>query len=442
MDLCFKSEQSNDEQLMQQLDHLFRRESSRLTAALVRLLGPGHLQLAEDAVQETMLKAMRNWSYHGMPPNPSAWLNKAAKNAAIDLIRRESSLLRKLKLFSDEVDQIAGTREFEEVFDSSRTIEDDQLRLMFLCCHPDLKTEDQTALMLRSLCGLSVKEISMAYLLPETTLQQRLTRAKRTLKRKKTEFSIPDDADFPRRLETVHQGLYLMFNEGYSTHSGEVAIRRDLCLEAIRLTRILLTHPCGQASQTHALLALMLFQAARLPARTDAYGEIVLLENQDRTQWDRKLITEGLEILKVSMRDNSLSEYHLEAGIALCHVTANDHASTNWRAMSEMYDMLLSRTGSSTVALNRAIAYSFAFGVEQGLLALNTIDSSDPLLNYSLYHTAFGALYTRAGDDWKALQSYQIALESAVNAPERRFLLQRISEIEHKKYPLKSDFTQ
>ncbi|MEO7319516.1 MAG: sigma-70 family RNA polymerase sigma factor, partial [Chthoniobacteraceae bacterium] len=354
-------------------EHLFRHEAGKLVSVLTGIFGIDRLQMAEDVVQEALVRALQTWPYDGIPKNPPAWLMQTAKHLALDLIRRE-------KRFREKEPEIAATLEQSPgdpgaldapIFDDE--IKDGRLRLIFACCHPILPQEAQTALALKTLCGFSPREIASAFLATEAAIAKRLTRARQSIQEQKIPFEIPSGAELSTRLDGVLQILYLLFNEGYKASSGESLVRAELCHEAIRLAASLAEHPAANQPRTHALLALMLLDAARLPGRTDPEGNIVRLEEQDRATWDDALIGLGLKHLAQAAAGDELSEYHLQAGIAACHCTAADYASTDWRAILAHYDQWLRITDSPIVALNRAVALAKVEGPKAGIDAVKAI---------------------------------------------------------------------
>jgi RNA polymerase sigma-70 factor (ECF subfamily) len=404
-----------------------------MVATLTRFLGPQHLELAEDAVQETLVKALRQWPYRGVPDNPPAWLMTVARNQALDLVRRERQLLRRRDEIAREAELAARQDELEQaadLLDSDTGLHDDQLRLMFVCCHPALSRPSQVALTLRTLCGFGVAEIARAFLAQEPAIAQRLVRAKRTIRERNLPFAVPEAADLPARLDAVLDVLYLLFNEGYSAHQGEALVRQELCAEAIRLCWLLLEHQAGDVPKARALLALMLFQASRLATRTDPGGDPLLLDEQDRSRWDRGLIRAGLAELARSARGDELTVYHLQAGIAACHAVAPDYAATDWREILAGYDALLRLNPTPVVALNRAVALAMVAGPPAGLAELERIGTLHGMAAYHLFHSTNGELRRRAGDLPGALAGFRRARACAATEPERRLLDRRIAECE------------
>jgi RNA polymerase sigma-70 factor (ECF subfamily) len=411
----------------QLVDHLFRHQAGQVVATLTRIFGPQRIDLAEDVIQETLLKALRQWPYRGIPDNPGAWIMRVATNHALDILRRERALrgtqerLAALAALDDPATPA-------EILDCE--LRDDMLRMMFTCCHPAIGREARVALTLKTLGGFGVPELARAFLTHETTIAQRLVRAKRTIRAQRIPFAVPDAAELPARLDSVLDVLYLLFNEGYSAHAGENLVRYDLCAEAIRLTALLAGHPAGDQPAVHALLALMLLQAARLPARTDAAGDLLLLEEQDRALWDRALIDRGLRELERSAHGDELTEYHLQAGIAACHAVAPSYATTDWRRILADYDQLVLLSASPVVALNRAVALAMVAGPHAGLAALCHVGELPGMAGYHLFHAARAELLRRTGDVPAALEAYRRALDLAATDPERRFLLRNITACE------------
>jgi len=333
-------------------DRFFRRESARLVATLTRVLGVHHLALAEDAVQETLAAAVQVWAFRGLPDNPSAWLMTAARNRAISMLRRERTSRR----FAPEVGRLAEA-ECVSTPDSPgahlpKALRDDELRMMFSCCHPDVSEDAQVALVLSLLCGFSAHEVAEAFLVSLAAMEKRLVRAKKVLSGSRALFDL-GTRDFDARLTAVHRALYLLFNEGYHGASPDAVVRHDLCREAMRLVALLVDHAPAATPATYALAALMCLDAARLPGRLDEGGELTELSRQDRTRWDRRLIAQGLELLERSARGEVVSEYHLEAAIAATHALAPAADQTPWAEIVQLYDALLRLRPSPVIALNR-----------------------------------------------------------------------------------------
>jgi RNA polymerase sigma factor (sigma-70 family) len=405
-------------------EHLFRREAGRMVGALTRIFGVHNLGLAEDVVQDAFCRALEVWKFRGVPENPSAWLMATAKNRALDVLRRE----RTARHFAPELGHLLESEwtlapVVEEAF-GANAIKDDQLRMMFSCCHPRLPEEAQVALVLHILCGFSVGEIASAFVSSRAAIEKRISRAKKVLAGSKTLFNITD-ADFPARLSAVHRALYLLFNEGYHSASPRSAVRVELCHEAMRLAALLLDHPLTSTPVTYALSALMCLHAARLPSRLNASGNLSSLFDQDRSQWDLELVVEGQRLLELSAAGPTLTEYHVEAAIASVHAQAHRAEDTNWGRIVSLYGMLMTIRPSPVVALNRAIAVAQHEGAERGLEEIRAIDGRDRLAAYPFYFAALGEFELRSGNRDTAREHFQTAITLARNAIERRFLEQR-----------------
>ena len=412
----------------QTVDHLFRREAGRLVAILTRHFGVAHLHLAEDVVQDALVRAMQTWPYTGVPQQPSAWLLQTAKNRALDHLRRTRVWQGKEAALAPLVEDglqaalAVAPPQFEE------EIRDSQLRMMFVCCHPGLPQEAQVALTLKTLCGFGEPEIAAAFLATPAAIAKRLTRAREYLREHGVTFELPPADRLAARADAVRQALYLLFNEGYKASHGDSLLRADLCAEAIRLGELLAAHPAGADPATHALLALMLCNAARLPARLDDAGSVLLLAAQDRARWDRAQIARALAHLAASAEGAAVTRFHLEAGIAVCHCLAPSWEATDWGQILELYDQLLALDGSPVVALNRAVAVAKVQGPAAGLCALDAIENGAALNQYHLYHAVAGQLWLDAGDPARAAQCYRRALELAALPAERALLQQRLTQ--------------
>jgi RNA polymerase sigma factor (sigma-70 family) len=411
------------------IDHLFRREAGRITSVLTRIFGIGNIELVEDVVQDVLIKAFQQWPYSGIPENPSAWLYKAAKNRAIDILRKE-----KLKekytaeistLFKSEWTLSSKVTEFF----SENEIKDGQLRMMFACCHPGLPGEAQVALALKHLCGFSTREIARAFLTNEEAITKRLGRAKNKLKEGIVKFEIPAGANLKLRLENVLSSLYLLFNEGYNSSNADVLIRDDLIEEAIRLTSLLIDHPQTSKPEVHALLSLMLFHYARTPARIDNRGNILLLKEQDRKLWNKNLITEAEKHLALAASGNNLTEYHLEAGIASLYTTAESFENTDWEKILYLYDILYKMNLSPIIGLNRAIVVAHIKGAEQAIKEIKLLPRSEMIQEYYLYHSALGELYLQNGQPKIAAEHLKTALSLTSSEAERKFLKKKIEMV-------------
>lgn len=422
-----------DTEISRLTDHLFRDEAGKIISVLTGIFGIDRLQFAEDVVQESLVRALRTWPYIGIPQNPAAWLTQTAKNLALDLIRRE-------KLFRDKQPEIIAFMEewvSNSTGDSPRfdnEIRDGRLRLMFACCHPILSPEDQTALALKTLCAFSPAEIAKAFLTTEAAIAKRLTRAKQKIRDEHIPFEIPAGEELSRRLDAVLQTLYLLFNEGYKASSGDHLIREELCHEAIRLGLLLAEHPTGNQPATHALVALMLLNAARLPARTDCEGNILRLQEQDRSTWNQVMIARGLSHLSASAAGETLSAYHLQAGIAACHCGANDYESTDWEQILSLYDRLLELDNSPVIALNRAVAVAHLHGPQAGIDAVEAIENGKQLNSYYLLYAVLGEFEKQLNNFQAAIDNFRKALELTELRSEQLFLSKRLRDSEESSF--------
>lgn len=412
---------------MELSEHLFRRESGRMVAALTRIFGVHNLALAEDVVQEAFCRAVEVWKFRGVPENPAAWLMATAKNCALDALRRE----RTARTFAPELGRLVESEwtlapAVQQLFGPNE-IKDDLLRMMFSCCNPRLSEDGQVALILHILCGFSVDEVAGAFVSSHAAVEKRITRAKKVLARSRRLFDLGAEPDFTARLPAVHTALYLLFKEGYHGASAEHAVRADLCREAMRLTALLLEHPLGATPTTCALAALMALNASRLPARIDTSGQLSALFDQDRSHWDTKLVSEGLKLLERSASGTDVSDYHVEAAIAAVHAEAPRAEDTDWPKIVALYDMLMTIHPSPIVALNRAIAVAQVEGPERGLEEIGAIDQRDRLASYPFYAAALGELEFRLGRRDAARRHFEQAVSLARNPMERRFLDQRVA---------------
>ncbi len=376
------------------VEHFFRREAGRLVAVLTRLFGWRNFDLVEEMVQATLLDALQSWRVRGIPDNPSAWIHRVAKNKILDSLRR-TEITRRVNR-----DWSSSRRSHEEGVDElflDTAIEDSQLRMIFACCHPLLTRENQLALTLKTLCGFGTTEIARALLVNEEAIKKRLQRATKDLIDHHISLDAPDAAQLIDRLDAVHQVLYLIFNEGHSSSRGDAAIRADLCEDAAYLCHLLCTHPHCSTPTTRALMALMLFHAARLDARLDERGGVLLMEDQDRTRWDHRLIQRAKEFLDQSAEGSSVSIFHLEAGIAMYHCSARTYADTDWQAILRLYDAMLTIHRSPVYLINRAIAVAEVAGPLAGIKELTEMTDNAAIVNYHLFDATLGELYRRAG---------------------------------------------
>jgi RNA polymerase sigma factor (sigma-70 family) len=413
------------------LDGLFRRQYAQLVATLTRIFGAQYLDLVEDVVQDTLLKALRQWGYGGIPDNPTGWMLRVARNGALDALRRERTLASKAELIAAELSQsFVGPEEAVTADGWGDQLRDDQLRLMFGCCHPALSRETQVALTLKTLAGFGVPEIARAFLTPEPTIAQRLVRAKRLIRDRGLSFALPEGEALAGRLDAVLAVVYLIFNEGYEAHAGEQLSRLDLCAEAILLASILAEAPVGEQPRAHSLLALMLLQAARLPCRTDAAGDLLTLAEQDRARWDWRLIGAGLQALACAASGERLTAYHLQAEIAACHALAPSYAETDWRRILTAYDALVALDPSPVLLLNRAVALAEVADLPTALAEVERLQRLPKLANYALTHATVAEFRRRAADHPGAADAYRRALALTANEAQRRFLGRRLASVD------------
>jgi RNA polymerase sigma-70 factor, ECF subfamily len=405
------------------LESVYRREAGRCTATLIRILGD--IDLAEDAVAEAFAVAAERWATHGVPPNPGGWIVTTARNRAIDRIRRESSRQTRqtaaARLHTDSMDP-DHTPELHDVDAFVDVVPDDQLRLMFLCCHPTLGADAQVALTLRLLGGLETHEIAKAFIVPESVMAQRIVRAKRKLRDNHAPYRIPTAAELPDRLDAVLGAIYLIYTEGHTATSGPGLGRLELSHEAIRLSRVLV-ELMPDEPEAIGLLALLLLTEARQPARVRPDGSLVRLAEQDRTLWQRSQLEEGHRLVRVCLRRNRPGAYQIQAAIAAVHADAPTSEATDWTQVLALYDHLLAVRPNPVVALNRSVALAEMDGPLAGLAALDTVDATS-LAEYQPYHATRADLLARAGRRDEALAAYDRALELTLNEAERAFLQQ------------------
>lgn len=405
------------------VDAVYRSDWGRIVATLIRQFGD--FELAEDAAQEAFTAAVDQWRTDGVPESPSAWIIQTAKHKAIDRLRRQTRLQEKLEthpeLFPSEI--------VDEPNLNYGEIPDDRLRLIFTCCHPALALEAQVALTLRTLGGLQTDEIARAFLVPAATMAQRLVRAKRKIRDAGIPFTIPDTSDMPERLDAVLTAIYLIFSEGYAATRGQPLIRADLCAEAIRLGRLVRTllEPNPPAEAT-ALVSLMLLHDSRREARLDEAGDLVVLEEQDRSRWNKTQIAEALALVDEAL-SNSPGPFALEAAIAAEHCKAARADDTDWPRIVKLYDLLHQLLPSPVVALNRAVAIAMAQGPRAGLAIIDELAAGGELDEYHLLYAARADMLRRLGSNTEAAESYELALNLATNNSERRFLERRLREV-------------
>ena len=408
-------------------EHLFRHEAGKLVSVLTGIFGIERLQLAEDVVQEALIKAFQTWPYYGVPKNPAAWLTQTAKNLALDLIRRE-------KLFSEKQPQIIATIEhwsdatddYSPAFENE--IKDDRLRLMFACCHPQLPQEAQTALALKTLGGFGTAEIASAFLTTEAAIAKRLTRARERVRELRIPLEIPTGEELSTRLDAVLHTLYLLFNEGYKASTGARLVREELCQEAVRLTELLAAHPIGDEPRTHALLALMWLNSARLAGRTDANGNMLRLREQDRSSWNRGMIARGMSHLVRSAAGGNITAYHLQAGIAACHCAARDYEATEWEQILSLYDRLVQIDDSPIVALNRAVAVAEVHGPLAGKQAIEGMANRKSLDSYYLLYAVLAEFELQMDNRCAAAEHLRKAIAFTPLPSEQALLSKRLQD--------------
>jgi RNA polymerase sigma factor (sigma-70 family) len=417
------------------LDDFFRHEAGKMVSVLTRVFGLDNMGLAEDVVQDAMLKALQIWSYDRIPDNPSAWIMRVARNRALDFLRRDNRLRRRQVDFdSEEVERLSACLQNDDLF-TEREIRDDQLKMIFACCHPALPLESGIALTLKNLCGFSVHEIARAFLSTDQAVIKRLSRARQRLVETRTTLEVPIGIQAERRLDSVLRVIYLVFNEGYNASTGEELIRAELCAEAVRLARLLAEHEVSNAPKTHALLALLLFHSARIAGRISKDGDILLLKYQDRSAWDKQLINSAMAHLAESARGTELSQYHLEAGIAACHCFAESFETTDWPQILSYYDILLSLNNSPIIRLNRAVAVGQVSGPAAGLECVAGLDGNKEMQGYYLFHAIRGELYQELGELDRAAENFERALRLTTVPAEcellKRKILKCVSDQEH-----------
>ena len=414
----------------QTVEHLFRHEWGKLVSVLTKLFGPQNLQLAEDVVQDTLEKALHTWKIGGLPDNPSAWLFTAARNKAIDVLRgqkRADAYAQHITpLLQSEYSLVPTVHETVQ----PGSIDDDQLRMMFVCCHPSLSAEAQVALILKTLCGFSVTEIAKSFLTGYGTIEKRLYRARQSFRDNQVSFDLPPENEISNRLENVLTAIYLLFNEGYNSTQHEKLVREDLMQEAMRLCELICSSTLVEQAEARALLALMNFIASRNETRLDDAGNILLLAQQDRGRWNKERIREGIRHLERSTESDRISRYHLEAMIAYEHAAAPTYEQTNWNSILRYYDLLRVHYPSPIVELNRAIAIGEWYGPAEGIKAIESIPPSAPLLTYYLLPATLGEFWLKLRQKEKAIGYFNEAKSLTHSAAEKKLLQQKIDSLQ------------
>ncbi len=409
------------------IDHLFRSESGKMVSVLTRLFGFSNIEQAEDIVQDTILKALEIWKWGKIPDNPQAWLYKAAKNKAIDIIRRE-----KLKYKIENEIAVLLQSEYSlapkvnELFTAGE-IKDAQLRMMFACCHPSISHEAQITLILKTLCGLSVREISSAFLCNEDTISKRLFRTKEKIREEKISIDYPGADAMQKRTAAVLKTLYLLFNEGYNSSHPDQLIREDLCEEAMRLAILLTENKKTNIPETNALLALMCYQVSRFSARLDDKGLIILLKDQNRNQWNKFLIQKGNEFMTLASSGDHFHDFHIEAGIASIHANAISYSETNWNAILGLYDSLLLRSNNPMVALNRCLVLA---EIDGPVNAINEMKKLKGISDNALFNTSLGEMHQRTGNKTEAKSFFQKALGLTTSKAEVELIQRKLNLLE------------
>jgi len=417
--------------ISQLVEHLFRHEAGKLVAVLTRVFGPENIDLAEDVVQDSLVEAMDNWQYKGIPDNPAAWLFRVAKNKALNIINRE----KYQRKYSSEASYFLKSEWTAEPalnhFFSEQEIQDDQLKMIFTCCHPAISPDSQIALALKTLCGFSIPEIAKAFITTEENITKRLVRARQHIREAKIVFEIPYGENLEKRLNTVLETIYLLFNEGYSASRGNSIIRYELCEEAIRLAQIIAADKnIPQKGNVFSLLALMFLNASRFKAREDAEGNLLTMAQQDRSLWDNRMKDIGLRYLISATENNDISIYHILAAISAHYCISPDYESTDWAGILSLYDSLLQFDNSPVVLLNRAIAVSKVNGIEKGLAELELLKDNPLLKSYHLFYSTQAELYIQANHFSKAADCLKKAIELATLQAEKELLTRKLISIE------------
>ncbi|MBW1297612.1 RNA polymerase sigma factor [Aquimarina litoralis] len=423
--------ESNDN-IHSTLNHLFRQESGKMVAVLVKIFGIENIEIAEDVVQDALVSALETWKFRGIPDNPKAWLYRTARNKAIDIIRRKKH--SKTIDFSDPERKLL-TSEYTlsstmDNFWKEEYIQDDFLAMMYACCHPDISPENQITFILKSLCGFSTKEVAKSFLTSEDTISKRIYRTKEYFRKHQIRPEIPYPEEITSKTSVVLNTIYLIFNEGYNSTHNDQLIRKDIISQALWLCKSLLDVELTQLPEVYALMALMLFHTARLDSRINDQGELILLSDQDRTSWNKELIAQGSRYLNQSAFGESLSTYHLEAAIAYKHCVADSYDNTDWKEILKYYDLLLKIKKDPIVSLNRCLVILELYGAEKALGTIQSIGEDHKLLEkYYLYYSILGEIYERLMKPTIAIEYYEKAIKLTQSDPEKRLLKHKMSKI-------------
>jgi RNA polymerase sigma factor (sigma-70 family) len=410
----------------QLVDHLYRHESGKLVAVLTRVFGTENIELAEDVVQDSLIEAMKDWPYKGLPSDPSAWLYKVARNKALNILNRERYKRQYASDVTHQRQSVSATPVFDDLF-SEHEVQDDQLRMIFTACHPAISKDSQVALTLKTLCGFSIPEIAHAFFTTDDTINKRLVRARQKIREAKIPFEFPAAGEIEERLEAVLETIYLVFNEGYSASSGDELIRYELCEEAIRLAEMIAAYPRIQnRSNVYALLSLMLLNASRFASRTNKEGDILTLAEQDRSLWNIELIEKGLAFLQRSTGQNTISIYHILATISAYHCAAPDFESTDWKGILTLYDHLILLDHSPLIKLNRLVPLAKVMGAEKALEALQQLKEDASINSYHLLYATEGEFYWEMNEYKKAAEAFQKAINYSLLQAEKHLLQNKL----------------
>jgi len=412
--------------IKQLVDHLYRHEAGKLVAVLTRVFGTDKIELAEDVVHDSLIEAMKDWPYKGLPSDPSAWLYKVAKNKALNILNKEKYKRQYAAEAMYQQRRTTNLSSNDQLF-SEHHVKDDQLRMIFTACHPSLSKDSQIALTLKTLCGFSIPEIAHAFFTTEDTINKRLVRARQKIRDAGIPFEVPAPAEMEKRLEAVLETIYLVFNEGYSASSGDAIIRYELCEEAIRLAEMIAVHPAIQnKSNVYALLALMLLNASRFASRTEKNGSILTLAEQDRSLWNPSLIQKGFSYLEKSAEKNVVSIYHIMAAISALHCAAPDFESTDWKGILNLYDHLLLIDHSPLVKLNRSIPLAKVEGVTKAIEELQLLKKDPSFTSYHLLYATEGEFYFELKEYSRAAQAFRKAIDYSPLQAEKQLLQKKL----------------